>query len=246
MDNPLGPLGSHLNPFVLPDTPKRPKLKIFGGPPSTINENTRVRSSNSANLEAVRSRITTLEGNALQSSTSSRRSGSSSSASRQDGPRPRHAILALEASLLELCTARSAGPAYHIPARGMRTLDLCKLGVGTKLAIRVSPTLLMALDQAPAREHHKCGICHAVKSHPVSYECGHGHCYVCIRMWLERSWKCPECLAVMYRAPFRVFAEEAWIADAYPNWHDTSKVNYNWDGLVFPKKPETFIVGDDE
>jgi hypothetical protein len=65
-------------------------------------------------------------------------------------------------------------------------------------------------------------------------------------MWLERSWKCPECLAVMYRAPFRVFAEEAWIADAYPNWHDTSKVNYNWDGLVFPKKPETFIVGDDE
>ncbi|KAJ7629779.1 hypothetical protein DFH06DRAFT_1338205 [Mycena polygramma] len=93
------------------------------------------------------------------------------------------------------------------------------------------------------REHHKCGICHLVKSHPVSYECGHGHCYSCIRMWLEISWKCPECMTTMHRAPFRVFSEEAWIADTYPNWNDTSAVDYNWDGLTFPKKPESF-VGD--
>jgi hypothetical protein len=50
----------------------------------------------------------------------------------------------------------------------------------------------------------------------------------------------------MYHAPFRVFAEEAWIADTYPNWSDNTVVDYNWDGLIFPKKPEVVVVGDDE
>ncbi|KAJ7468417.1 hypothetical protein B0H11DRAFT_2238883 [Mycena galericulata] len=88
---------------------------------------------------------------------------------------------------------------------------------------------------APQQDHHGCGICHRVKSHPVSYTCGHSHCYVCIRLWLERDWRCPECSQKMPRAPFRQFAEEASIAAAYPNWRDESRVEYRWDGLVFPQ-----------
>ncbi|KAJ7933686.1 hypothetical protein B0H13DRAFT_2306519 [Mycena leptocephala] len=257
MDATPGPAGSQFNPFLLPDTPTRPKLKIFGGSLSPANQPTRP----GANLQAVRSRISTLE------ASSARRSSSSLTAEPSSARGPR-AILALEASLLEMRTAHAAGPTLRIPhrrdenagserarrrdeARRLRRVSNL-LGRGSRYE-RVVPLRHQDLwkerrgppEQAAAREHHKCGICHSVKSHPVSYECGHGHCYVCIRLWLERSWKCPECVTVMYHAPFRVFAEEAWIADTYPNWSDNTVVDYNWDGLIFPKKPEV-VVGDDE
>ncbi|KAJ7832601.1 hypothetical protein B0H13DRAFT_2370895 [Mycena leptocephala] len=257
MDATPGPVGSQFNPFLLPETPPRPKLKIFNSPPSAINQLTRP----GANLQAVRSRISTLE------ASSARRPSASSTAEQSSARRPR-AILALEASLLEMRTAE--GPTLLIPrrrdenagsgrarrrdeARRLRRVRNLLLGSGSRYE-RVVPLRHQDLwkgrrgppEQAAARDHHKCGICHSVKSHPVSYKCGHGHCYVCIRLWLERSWKCPECVAVMYRAPFRVFAEEAWIADTYPNWSDNTVVDYNWDGLIFPKKPEVVVVGDDE
>ncbi|KAJ7439260.1 hypothetical protein B0H11DRAFT_2205836 [Mycena galericulata] len=100
----------------------------------------------------------------------------------------------------------------------------------------LSPELLWAGgvgpdEQLPVKAHHKCGICPFVKSHPVS------HCYVCIRVWLVRSWTCPECVTPMHRAPFRHYGEEASIADAYPEWRDESRVDYSWEGLVFPKPP---------
>ncbi|KAJ7773600.1 hypothetical protein DFH07DRAFT_767558 [Mycena maculata] len=57
-------------------------------------------------------------------------------------------------------------------------------------------------------DHHICGICLAVKSHPVSYRCGHGHCYVCIRLALETKFSCPTCSRVMFEAPFRHYDEE--------------------------------------
>ncbi|KAJ6547928.1 hypothetical protein DFH09DRAFT_1087397 [Mycena vulgaris] len=82
----------------------------------------------------------------------------------------------------------------------------------------------------PDKDHHKCGICHAVKSHPVFYLCGHSHCYVCIRLWLEREWTCPHCVTTMERAPFRHYGEEAAIAAEYPDWNDESHVDYSVDG----------------
>lgn len=53
-------------------------------------------------------------------------------------------------------------------------------------------------------------------------------------MWLERQWTCPECKQWMDRPPFRQYAEEAWIESEYPGW-DQSKVDYSWEGLVFPR-----------
>jgi hypothetical protein len=38
----------------------------------------------------------------------------------------------------------------------------------------------------------------------------------------------------MDRPPFRQYAEEAWIESEYPGW-DQSKVDYSWEGLVFPR-----------
>ncbi|KAJ7774518.1 hypothetical protein DFH07DRAFT_952225 [Mycena maculata] len=89
-------------------------------------------------------------------------------------------------------------------------------------------------EQLPKKPHHKCSICHLVKSHPVSYICGHSHCYVCIHLWLEHKWTCPDCTTPMYRPPFRQYGEEDWIAQEYPKWKDRSQVDYSWDGLVFP------------
>ncbi|KAJ7675297.1 hypothetical protein B0H17DRAFT_1207805 [Mycena rosella] len=54
---------------------------------------------------------------------------------------------------------------------------------------------------------------------------------------LEHDWKCPDCPAEIYCAPFRQYAEEEAIADAYPEWNDESSVQYSWAGLVFPKAP---------
>ncbi|KAJ7471734.1 hypothetical protein FB451DRAFT_1399051 [Mycena latifolia] len=70
------------------------------------------------------------------------------------------------------------------------------------------------------KEYHKCGICFAVKSHPVSYECGHSDCYVCIRVLLEHQWTCPQpdCQKVMNRPLTQQFAEEASISHDYPQW----------------------------
>ncbi|KAJ7169370.1 hypothetical protein C8R43DRAFT_1121243 [Mycena crocata] len=103
-------------------------------------------------------------------------------------------------------------------------------------------------EQLPLKkmEHHKCGICRFVKSHPVSYLCGHSHCYVCIRLWLERRWSCPECVTEMWMAPFRQFAEEASIVAAYPEWNDESEVSYNWDGLTFPRRPRIVYAPDSD
>ncbi|KAJ7731903.1 hypothetical protein DFH07DRAFT_968566 [Mycena maculata] len=109
------------------------------------------------------------------------------------------------------------------------------------------------------KPHHICGICHAVKSHPVTYVhfsyhygtreltwafrylCGHSHCYVCIRLWLEKRWSCPECYAQMTCTPFRQYAEEAGIAAEYPDWEDGSVVAYRWDGLTFPQSVRRIV-----
>ncbi|KAJ7446063.1 hypothetical protein FB451DRAFT_1412425 [Mycena latifolia] len=88
------------------------------------------------------------------------------------------------------------------------------------------------------KDFHKCEICFSVKSHPVSYECGHSDCYVCIRLLLEQQWTCPclDCQKVMNRPPSRQFAEEASIAHDYPQWVDRSRVAFTCDRLVFPRR----------
>ncbi|KAJ7016275.1 hypothetical protein C8F04DRAFT_1282012 [Mycena alexandri] len=94
---------------------------------------------------------------------------------------------------------------------------------------------------APTRPSQRCSLCTGVKSHPVSYLCGHSHCYACIRLWLDLSWLCPvsTCRALITREPHRHFAEEQALAEAFPNWVDTTAVAYCWDGLTFPK-----VAGD--
>ncbi|KAJ7450236.1 hypothetical protein B0H11DRAFT_2246803 [Mycena galericulata] len=84
--------------------------------------------------------------------------------------------------------------------------------------------------------HQICGICHELKSHPVSYKCGHSHCYVCIRMWLEKKWSCPECAQIMFSRPFRHYGEEGSLENSDAS-KDQSRVFYNWDGLTFPRAP---------
>ncbi|KAJ7433023.1 hypothetical protein B0H11DRAFT_2259808 [Mycena galericulata] len=91
----------------------------------------------------------------------------------------------------------------------------------------------------------QCGICYNAKSHPVFYPCGHGHCYACIRMALERSFKCPECRQRMMERPHRRPDVEAAIESAFPEWNNPSRVDYSWKGLTFPK-PHIVTTSDEE
>ncbi|KAJ6493938.1 hypothetical protein C8R47DRAFT_1213620 [Mycena vitilis] len=87
------------------------------------------------------------------------------------------------------------------------------------------------------RLHQVCGVCRQVKSHPVSYECGHSHCYVCIRTWLEHNWTCPDCVGTIHVEPIRHWGEENGIIFDFPARDDGTIVSYSWEGLTFPRKP---------
>ncbi|KAJ7711713.1 hypothetical protein B0H16DRAFT_1744926 [Mycena metata] len=93
-------------------------------------------------------------------------------------------------------------------------------------------------DLQPAKwPHYKCGICQYAKSHPVVTSCGHSYCYVCIRLWFERSWKCPHCRETSISTPLRNYDYEAAITQDHPEWNDQSVVTYSWAGLQFPYVP---------
>ncbi|KAJ7791908.1 hypothetical protein B0H14DRAFT_3499961 [Mycena olivaceomarginata] len=79
-----------------------------------------------------------------------------------------------------------------------------------------------------------CGICLNVKSHPVRLSCGHSTCYVCVRILLETQWGCPQCSKNITRKPEPDFEEAAAIERKCGAW-DMSRVEYNWDGLRFPR-----------
>ncbi|KAJ6477126.1 hypothetical protein C8R47DRAFT_1140796 [Mycena vitilis] len=82
---------------------------------------------------------------------------------------------------------------------------------------------------------HICILCLGMKSHPVSYfNCGHTHCFVCIRVRVETSWSCPDCGTIITRPPRKSDAEEAAIKADFGDW-DRSKVSYSWAGLSFPR-----------
>lgn len=59
---------------------------------------------------------------------------------------------------------------------------------------------------------------------------------------MEHNWDCPECKTLIGRAPFRQYAEEAFLAAEYPEWKDESSVEYKWDGLVFPRPAKVIVV----
>ncbi|KAJ6449254.1 hypothetical protein C8R47DRAFT_1230730 [Mycena vitilis] len=86
------------------------------------------------------------------------------------------------------------------------------------------------------KDQHECDICFSLKFHPVSYRCGHSHCYVCIRQALERSVKCPSCMTPMSEPPFRHWGEEKGIRADYPTVVDKSEVNYSFNGVIFSSK----------
>ncbi|KAJ7601268.1 hypothetical protein DFH06DRAFT_1341731 [Mycena polygramma] len=83
--------------------------------------------------------------------------------------------------------------------------------------------------------HQECVVCKQVKTCPVISGCGHSHCYPCIRVALEYSFRCPSCRAIMTSAPFRCWAEEQCIAHDHPDWNNTSRVVYDFDGIEFPR-----------
>ncbi|KAJ7779036.1 hypothetical protein B0H16DRAFT_1448572 [Mycena metata] len=85
-------------------------------------------------------------------------------------------------------------------------------------------------------EEDCCGICLQLRSHPVFYPCGHGHCYVCARIWFEQQWTCPECENVVTQPPFRIDAVDDLMRRIYGDW-DASVVSYEWSGLTFPVLP---------
>ncbi|KAJ7653363.1 hypothetical protein DFH06DRAFT_1330744 [Mycena polygramma] len=109
---------------------------------------------------------------------------------------------------------------------------------------RAEPLVLKDLwidgNEPPPRDpgrtpHQECAVCKQVKSCPVISGCGHSHCYPCIRVALEYSFNCPSCRATMTAAPFRCWAEEQCIEHDHPDWNNTSRVTYNFDGLEFPR-----------
>ncbi|KAJ6492733.1 hypothetical protein C8R47DRAFT_1214048 [Mycena vitilis] len=92
---------------------------------------------------------------------------------------------------------------------------------------------LPAFQPSP-HDYQICSLCKNTKAHPVSYPCGHSHCYACIRIHLETRWECPRCQAVIRAPPHRHEAEEESIANAFPRWAASTSVAHVWDGLVFP------------
>jgi hypothetical protein len=69
---------------------------------------------------------------------------------------------------------------------------------------------------------------------------------VCIRLWLEKDWACPDCKQIIFKAPFRHYGEEKSIEYDYPFWVDDSRVSYTFSGLVFPPSPAEVILLDIE
>ncbi|KAJ7655777.1 hypothetical protein DFH06DRAFT_1329212 [Mycena polygramma] len=107
------------------------------------------------------------------------------------------------------------------PGRGARTrVRYCTPGSRAKREVPLTSEALWLTPHRPpllaaSVPDNECGLCHCVKSHPVRYKCGHSHCYVCIRVWLEHSWECPDyfCGLTMREQPCADFSEEARIAE---------------------------------
>ncbi|KAJ7459131.1 hypothetical protein B0H11DRAFT_2242701 [Mycena galericulata] len=131
----------------------------------------------------------------------------------------------------------------HLQRYGLREQRTEPLTEDDLYVGRVLPTV-QSTDAATA--YLQCGICLNAKSHPVSYACGHSHCYACIRLSLEKTFKCPECKTRMRAPPHRQYTEEHAIAKEFPEWKDPSRVLYDFSGLYFPKGLPVVDSSDEE
>ncbi|KAJ7807783.1 hypothetical protein B0H13DRAFT_2386219 [Mycena leptocephala] len=186
--------GSQVNPLLVPDSPpakKKPGARINIGPTSTIPRPSR------AQVLVGQSNVSGSGNAAGSSSTVNPRR---SQVDRDAASRARHPV-----------PPPAPAPTFRSGTRIVRRPSPTSVAVLRRRPEREEPLRDTDLykdgvrpsEQLPVRSHHKCGICHLVKSHPVSYLCRHSHCYTCIRMWLEKCWTFPECVTPMHRAPFR-------------------------------------------
>ncbi|KAJ7512303.1 hypothetical protein B0H11DRAFT_2214107 [Mycena galericulata] len=199
--------------------PARP-LRINRGPPSTIPLSFGARTAAAGGSRAARA------SNAASGSGGVGGGAGRSARASNDAPRP---PVPPRVRRAPLGTAAARAAAALAGRRTEREEPLTREQLWVNGA--GPPDLTTTLD------HRECSVCHQVKSHPVSYECGHSHCYVCVRVWLEHQWTCPLCTQVMWAPPFRNYVEEAGLAYDFPDWVDTSIVTYSWDGLTFPCRP---------
>ncbi|KAJ6518047.1 hypothetical protein C8R47DRAFT_1205128 [Mycena vitilis] len=164
----------------------------------------------------------------------SARSGASSSGAASGSGKAKRKIMK------DVLLTRSAGA--H-PLR-LRPTRVSRIGFRVARATPLTVDDLYLTDARPpadsnARPEHECSVCFNIKSHPVIYGCGHSHCYVCVRRWLEQQWTCPSCRTPMKEAPLVHEAAIRAIALDHSDWHDPSLVSYSWDGLRFPQPIET-------
>ncbi|KAJ7843436.1 hypothetical protein B0H14DRAFT_3456205 [Mycena olivaceomarginata] len=245
----LGP-GAALDPLTLEDSPPRPK-RIYRGPPSTIvpdlpaaavgpsREGPAVASAWRGGRSPARAMLA-LEASLVAEQREERRAERNREVTRQYAA----GLLMAASSSLERERVRAllarSGRSSAVPnTRAARRAEPegWRAPRGTPLAredLYLQGTV--APEITALKNHHECSICHFVKTHPVSYQCGHSHCYACIRMWFEQKWTCPECVATVDSSPFRHYAEEAGIESEYPGHSDLSVVDYSWAGLVFPAR----------
>ncbi|KAF7335583.1 RING-type domain-containing protein [Mycena venus] len=237
------PAGSQGNPWLVSDSP--PPCRGSREAPIDVEEASPrpKKKFKSCELRAVRARIQELEGSTSNTA-----------------PRPEAATSSARGSPRMGDTNLQPGPFVTLHSRaGRATILVTDHPLQSSLNLRPRPgpigshsgwrrstargvaqsQLLLSGPKPPtltAKEpHHKCSICHCVKTHPVSTQCGHTHCFVCIRVWLQTSWKCPDCNTVMHSAPSRNYDLEEWLRISYPEIAaDESRVTYSWSGLVFP------------
>ncbi|KAJ7093757.1 hypothetical protein C8R44DRAFT_890661 [Mycena epipterygia] len=208
--------GSRNDPLVVGDSPDAPpNVNRVQTPRQGAPSIIVPHTRTNEDLNVIRARIIALEGGVVPGPSGG---SNSSAASNSDG------------SGIGSKNSSVGGGSRAIRERNLAAEDLWVNQVGPKE------------DILPSKAHHKCSVCHLVKSHPVSYVCGHSHCYMCVRLHLESDWGCPKCARVMYQAPFRQYAEEDALVAEYPERRDGSIVEYKWDGLVFPKRPEQVEV----
>ncbi|KAJ7048216.1 hypothetical protein C8F01DRAFT_1095517 [Mycena amicta] len=129
----------------------------------------------------------------------------------------------------------------HSPApflhRGWRRSNANGVDMRDVLLPGPLPPHLLAKDPI-----HACEICRGVKSHPVLCACGHTFCYLCIRISLQTSWKCPTCDVIIRAPPVRNLDVEDMLEAVYPKLAtDQSRVSYTWSGLIFPTIPSLSI-----
>ncbi|KAJ7015936.1 hypothetical protein C8F04DRAFT_1283749 [Mycena alexandri] len=252
----VGPSGSSTNPFILGSSPPPPSKSVRAkrtGATRTVRSTgaarnvasllgARVVRPSSANPQGSHQPyLPGLLGGAHREATVDTTEVARHEAAEAERARREH----FEArDALSVDATRLTIPHVVITTGIRRRATPLSAGMRDKRDIPLTPENVLVTDAVPPtvltpHAHQTCGICLHLKSHPVSYLCGHSHCYRCIRVWLEKKFTCPTCRTVMTRAPHRNYTEEEGLALDYPNLVDASVVDYNWDGLCFPQTKET-------